>query len=68
MGRFYRVPPDGRDLNYNKYFEDGEKTITDSEEYNSLNTYQLNLNELTKMLAELKEIQDDIKEFTAEPA
>ncbi len=68
LGRFYRVPPDGRDLNYTKYFEDGEKTITESEEYNSLNTYQLNLNELTKMLSELKEIQNDIKEFTTETA
>lgn len=68
LGKYYRVPPDGRDLNYNKYFEDGEKTITVAEEYNSQNTYQLDLSELTKMLAELKEIQDDIKEFAAEPA
>lgn len=52
MGRYYRVAPDGRDLNYTKFFEVGERHLTKSihrEEYNSANTTQLNL-EGTKRL------------------
>lgn len=63
LGNYYRVNPDGRDLNYNKYYEDGEEQISIAEEYNSYNTHQLNQNELYKMLSGLKEIQNDINEL-----
>ncbi|MGL6153842.1 MAG: polysaccharide biosynthesis protein [Cetobacterium sp.] len=63
MGNYFRVPADGRDLNYSKYFENGQEVITEAEEYNSHNTYRLNEEELRKMLIELPEIQDDLKEF-----
>lgn len=63
MGDYFRVPADGRDLNYSKYFENGEEVITEADEYNSHNTYRLNEEELRKMLIELPEIQDDLKEF-----
>ena len=63
MGDYFRVPADERDLNYSKYFENGEKVITEAEEYNSHNTYRLNEEELTKMLMNLPEIQEDLKEF-----
>jgi len=46
MGKYYRVVPDGRDLNYTKFFEVGETTLTEAthrEEYSSANTTQLNL-------------------------
>ena len=62
MDKYYKIPSDTRDLNYSKYFEDGE-VITEADDYNSHNTYRLNLNELEKMLLDLKEIQDDLKEF-----
>jgi UDP-N-acetylglucosamine 4,6-dehydratase/5-epimerase len=62
MDKYYKIPSDTRDLNYSKYFEEGE-VITEADDYNSHNTYRLNLNELEKMLLDLKEIQDDLKEF-----
>jgi UDP-N-acetylglucosamine 4,6-dehydratase/5-epimerase len=62
MDKYFRIPSDSRDLNYSKYFEDGE-VITEADDYNSHNTYRLNLIELEKMLIDLEEIQDDLKEF-----
>lgn len=62
MGNYYRIPADTRDLNYEKFFEQGE-IITQAHEYHSHNTRQLSENELTEMLLNLREIQDDLKEF-----
>jgi UDP-glucose 4-epimerase len=62
MGDYYRVPADDRDLNYNKFFDEGEKVITEAEEYNSHNTYRLDEEEMRKMLIDLHEIQDDLTE------
>lgn len=56
MGEYFRVPADGRDLNYSKYFEDGQEVITQADEYNSHNTYRLNEEELKKMILNLYEI------------
>jgi len=63
MGEYYRIPADTRDLNYNKYFEEGEEVVTQAHEYHSHNTHRLNEEELKQMLLELREIQDDLKEF-----
>ncbi|WP_302821564.1 polysaccharide biosynthesis protein [Fusobacterium ulcerans] len=63
MGEYFRVPADGRDLNYSKYFEEGQEVITEAEEYNSHNTYRLNEEELKKMLINLFEIQEELREF-----
>ena len=63
MGRYYRIPADTRDLNYNKYFDEGETVVTQSDEYHSHNTYRLKENELKNMLLDLREIQNDLKEF-----
>ena len=63
MGEYFRVPADGRDLNYSKYFEDGQEVITQADEYNSHNTYRLNEEELKKMILDLYEVQDELKEF-----
>lgn len=63
MGDYYRIPADGRDLNYSKFFEDGEEVVTEADEYHSHNTYRLNEDELRGMLINLSEIQDELKEF-----
>jgi UDP-N-acetylglucosamine 4,6-dehydratase/5-epimerase len=63
MGEYYRIPADTRDLNYTKFFEEGEEVITEAGEYHSHNTYRLNKEELVKLLLNLKEIKDDLKEF-----
>lgn len=63
MESYYRIPADTRDLNYNKFVDDGEKVITEAGEYHSHNTHRLNEDELKKMLLSLHEIQDELKEF-----
>ena len=63
MGEYYRIPTDTRDLNYTKFFEEGEDVITEAGEYHSHNTHRLNKEELTELLLNLREIQDDLREF-----
>ena len=63
MGNYYRIPADNRDLNYNKFFEEGEEIITQAGEYHSHNTNRLDEDELTNLLLGLAEIQDDLREF-----
>jgi UDP-N-acetylglucosamine 4,6-dehydratase/5-epimerase len=63
MGEYYRIPADTRDLNYTKFFEEGEEVVTEAGEYHSHNTHRLNEEELTELLLNLGEIQDDLKEF-----
>ena len=63
MGEYYRIPADTRDLNYNQFFEEGEEVIAEASEYHSHNTHRLNEDELTELLLNLREIQDDLKEF-----
>ncbi len=65
LGDYYRIPSDNRDLNYDKYFEEGVDIISQAEEYHSHNTHRLNRDELTKLLINLKEIQSDLKDFKA---
>jgi len=63
MGEYFRIPADTRDLNYNKFFEEGEEVITEAGEYHSHNTHKLNEVELTDLLINLREIKGDIDEF-----
>ena len=62
MGDYYRIPADTRNLNYNKFFEEGEEVITEAHEYHSHNTHRLSQDELAKLLLSLPEIQDFIKD------
>jgi UDP-glucose 4-epimerase len=63
MGNYFRIPADNRDLNYNKYFEEGEEVITQAGEYHSHNTHRLDEDELTQLILGVREIKDDLKEF-----
>jgi UDP-glucose 4-epimerase len=63
MGEYYRIPADTRDLNYDKFFNDGEEVITQAHEYHSHNTEQLDEEKLKQMLINLREIQTELKEF-----
>jgi len=58
---FYRVPADNRDLNYDKYFEDGDKKLSSDEEYNSHNTYRLTVEQIKDKLLNLPYIQEELK-------
>lgn len=58
QGRYFRVPSDNRDLNYSKYFEDGEKDLSAIEDYNSHNTQLLNVEEMKVLLRKLDFIRE----------
>ena len=60
MGNFYRVPADNRDLNYDKYFKEGDAKRATIEEFNSDNTYRLNLEETKAKIASLEYIQNEL--------
>jgi UDP-glucose 4-epimerase len=60
MGDFYRVPADNRDLNYDKYFVDGDTKRATIEEFNSDNTRRLNLEETKAKIASLEYIQNEL--------
>ena len=57
MGDYYRVPPDNRDLNYGRFFDEGDKTITVFEDYNSHNTERLDVEGMKKLLLKLDSIR-----------
>ena len=61
MGDYYKIPPDGRDLNYAKYFSQGNEKIAIGEDYNSHNTKRLNESELIELLLKLDFIQNSMK-------
>ena len=63
MKKYYRIPADVRDLNYSKFFEDGEEIVSEAGEYHSHNTHRLDEDELTELLINLREIKDDLREF-----
>ena len=61
MGNFYRVPADNRTLNYDKYFTEGDVKRVTLTEFNSDNTYRLNLEETKAKIASLEYIQNELK-------
>lgn len=60
MGNFYRVPADNRDLNYDQYFTKGDVKRATIEEFNSDNTYRLNLEETIAKIGALEYIQNEL--------
>ena len=60
MGNFYRVPADNRDLNYDKYFKEGDAKRATIEEFNSDNTKRLTLQETIDKIASLEYIQNEL--------
>ena len=61
MGNFYRVPADNRDLNYDKFFKEGDTKRVLIDEFNSNNTKRLNLEETKAKIAALEYIQNELK-------
>lgn len=61
MGDYYRIPADSRDLNYDKFFIDGEENMSIIEDYHSHNTKQLDVQEMTDLLLKLDLIRGDLK-------
>ncbi|WP_142827207.1 polysaccharide biosynthesis protein [Planococcus soli] len=61
MGGFYRVPADKRDLNYDKFFVEGDEKLTFETEYNSHNTNRLTVEEIKSRLLELEYVKTELK-------
>ena len=60
MDRYYRVPMDGRDLNYSKFFVDGEASISQADDYTSHNTLQLDVHGVKELLIKLPLIRSSL--------
>jgi UDP-N-acetylglucosamine 4,6-dehydratase len=60
LENYYRIPADTRDLNYSKYFSEGEARVSQVEEYTSHNTFRLDLEATKKLLFKLPTIRKDI--------
>lgn len=67
LGNYYRVPPDLRDLNYGKYFEQGEAKISEAVEYTSHNTTRLNVEGMQALLMKLRFMQGAVRGMHVEP-
>jgi UDP-N-acetylglucosamine 4,6-dehydratase/5-epimerase len=61
LQRYYRIPADDRDLNYNKYFVEGEQSISKMDDYTSDNTDLLDIDGVKEVLLKLDYIQDELK-------
>ena len=62
MGNFYRVPADKRDLNYDKYFKEGDENRNTLTEFNSNNTELLNVEQVKEKLLSLAYIRKELEE------
>lgn len=64
LGEFYRVPADNRDLNYDKYFVDGDTELDQHHEYNSHNTNRLSIEEIKDKLLSLDYIRRELESWS----
>lgn len=60
MGDYYRIPADNRDLDYAKYFSEGEESISRFDDYTSHNTRRLNIAQVKELLMSLDYIQREL--------
>ncbi len=60
MGDYYRIVPDDRDLNYGKYFTEGEEKVSYLDDYHSHNTHRLNIMEIKERLLKLEFIRGEV--------
>ena len=63
MGNFFRVPADQRDLNYDKYFVEGDQERTKLTEFNSNNTEILNVEQVKEKLLSLEYVRNEIAQY-----
>jgi UDP-N-acetylglucosamine 4,6-dehydratase len=60
-GGYYRIPADNRDLNYAKYFVEGETAVSELEDYTSHNTQRLDVDEVCDLLLKLDYVQEQLR-------
>ena len=67
LGNYFRVPPDLRDLNYGRYFDQGEQQISTGSEYNSHNTTRLDIVGMQTLLMKLHFVRAAVDGEVIEP-
>jgi UDP-glucose 4-epimerase len=60
LGSYFRVPADVRDLNYDKFFSEGQSQLADAQDYHSHNTTRLNVDDMVALLLKLPYIQEEL--------
>ena len=60
LGGYYRIPADSRDLNYDKYFVEGELEIAQTDDYTSHNTRRLSVKEIKEVLMKLPSVREAV--------
>ena len=60
MGNYYRIPCDTRDLNYDKFFVEGDEKVSKVEDYHSHNTRRLDVDGLKELLLKLRFVREDL--------
>ena len=65
MGRYYRIPADNRDLNYDKFILEGQPEANDVDDYTSHNTQRLSIPEVKELLLTLSEVREKLASFRA---
>lgn len=60
MGDYYRIPCDTRDLNYDKFYTQGDEKVSKIEDYNSDNTIRLDIEGMKKLLLKLRFVREDL--------
>jgi UDP-glucose 4-epimerase len=63
MDKYYRVPADKRDLNYDKFFIEGDKRLSSEDEYNSQNTERLSVKQIKDKLIQLDFVKKELEEW-----
>ena len=63
LGNYFRVPADKRDLNYDKYFIEGDQRLSLEDDYNSHNTVRLNIKQIKEKLLEVREIKEELSKW-----
>jgi UDP-glucose 4-epimerase len=65
MGNYFRVPADKRDLNYDKYFVEGDQKLSTDKEYNSDNTERLTVEQIKQKLLSVEYVRRELEYFSA---
>jgi len=60
LGTYYRIPADTRDLNYNRFFVEGQEQIAQTDDYTSHNTYRMDIEETKSLLLQLDSVREDV--------
>jgi UDP-N-acetylglucosamine 4,6-dehydratase/5-epimerase len=63
LGGYYRIPADNRDLNYDAYYVEGDRKLSEISDYNSHNTHRLDAQELEELLLRLPFIQEALARY-----